>query len=203
MEAAPDATLARRLRDLRQAAGLTQTELAARAGISRAYLAALERGWSSATKAPPNPSRALLSAIAQSLGVTVADLRGQEPMPPLPFQPPVSRPGLELLGSAPGASASATGPWEWPTADGVVQVASGVDETLGLALGDWVLVRRLAAGEPAEGLCLLEQGQAWSWGRIALIAQQPYVSAPDGSFHPMPKERRAIARAIALVKPLA
>ncbi|HEY9854931.1 MAG TPA: helix-turn-helix transcriptional regulator [Stenomitos sp.] len=194
--------MARRLRDLRQAAGLTQLELATRAGISRAYLAALERGWSSATKAPPNPTRQVLSTLAHALGITVADLRGQQPTLPLPFQMPAPQPGLELLGSAPGAKSSNAEPWEWPAADGVVQVNPGVDEALGLMPGDWVLIRHLESGEVAEGLCLLEAAGTWSWGRIALIAQQPYVSAPDGSFRPMPKGMRAIARAIALTRPL-
>lgn len=202
MEAAPEAAFAQRLRDLRQAAGLTQTELATRAGISRAYLAALERGWSSATKAPPNPSRQLLSAIAHALGLTVADLRGLQPSLPLPFQPPAPPPGLELLGAAPGPLPGTSKPWELPAADGVVQVQEGVDEALGLSAGDWVLIRRLAPDEVAEGLCLLEAKATWSWGRIARIANQPYVSAPDGSFRPMPKELKAIAAAIALIRPI-
>lgn len=201
MEAPPEANLARRLRDLRQAAGLTQSELATRAGISRAYLAALERGWSSATKAPPHPSRQLLGSIAHALGVSLADLRGQQPTLPLPF--PAPQPGLEQWGSAPGARSGASEAWGWPHADGVVQVNLGVDEALGLAPGDWVLIRKLAPDESAEGLCLIEANKIWSWGRIARIAQQPYVSAPDGSFRPMPKGTRAIGLAIALVKPLA
>lgn len=200
MEAASGTTFAQRLRDLRQAADLTQTELARRAGISRAYLAALERGWSSATKAPPNPSRQLLAAIAQALGVTLADLRGIQPSLPLPFQSPVPAPDLELLGAAPGPMPGQASPWQLPEADGVVQVAAGVDEALGLAPGDRVLVRYLADGAVAEGLCLLESKKAWSWGRIAMIANQPYLGAPDGSFRPMPKETRAIALAIALVR---
>ncbi len=202
MPSAPEATLAQRLRDLRQAAELTQTELASRAGISRAYLAALERGWSSATKAPPNPSRELLSSLAHALGVTVADLRGMQPSLPLPFQPPAPAPGLELLGAAPGPRPGRTSGWELPAADGVVRVEAGVDEALGLSPGDHVLIRHLVAGVTAEGLCLLEGESGWSWGRIALIAGLPYVSAPDGSFRPMPKATRAIARAIALVRPL-
>lgn len=198
MQAAPE--LAQRLRDLRRAAGLTQTELASRAGMSRAYLAALERGWSSATKAPPNPSRELLGSLAHALGVTVADLRGLQPSLPLPFQP-APQPLLELLGTAPGPVPARPTAWEVPSADGVVRVGSE-DEALGLVAGDEVLVRRLAAGEAAEGLCLLERAGGWSWGRIAMIAGQPYVSAPDGSFRPMPKDLRAIARAIALFRNL-
>lgn len=200
MLAAPE--LAQRLRDLRRAADLTQTELASRAGISRAYLAALERGFSSATKAPPNPSRELLASLAHALGVTVADLRGIQPTLPLPLQLPSPASGPDLLGAAPGPRSGGQGDWRLPESDGVVAVQAGVDEGLGLVPGDHVLVRRLGPDERAEGLCLLESGKTWTWGRLAWIASQPYVSAPDGSFRPLSKETRAIARAIALVRSL-
>lgn len=197
-----EAAFAQRLRDLRLAAGLTQMALARRAGISRAYLAALERGWSSATKAPPNPSRQLLGAIAQVLGLSVAELTGSQPSLPLPFQAPSPVPGLELLGGAPGPQPFKSSPWELPEADGIFRVHAGVDEALGLSSGDEVLIRRLGPDDVADGLCLLETRDSWSWGRIALIAKAPYVSAPDGSFRPMPEGTRAIAVAIALVRPL-
>ncbi|HEY9898735.1 MAG TPA: helix-turn-helix transcriptional regulator [Pantanalinema sp.] len=196
--------LAERLSELRKAAGLTQVQLAERAGISRAYLAALERGLSSATKAPPNPSREILDALARALGLDRAALLGQpERQTALPF-PEEAAASLSRLGfapaPAPGGEAEA---WALPVADGVVEVADGVDEALGLSPGDGVLVRTLAPGaEAPEGLCLIETGGAWTWGRLARIAGQPFASAPDGSYRPLGKGAVVRAEAIALVRRL-
>lgn len=56
-----------RLRQLRKAAGLTQEQLAARAGISRSHLAEIETG-----AQPANTRR--LAALAKALEVQVEDL---------------------------------------------------------------------------------------------------------------------------------
>lgn len=197
--------LAERLSELRKAAGLTQSQLAERAGISRAYLAALERGLSSATKAPPNPSRAILDDLARSLGIERAALLGAaDRQPVLPFPEPSAMPSLLRLGVAPGpAPRGEADPWGLPAADGVVEVAEGVDEALGLAPGDAVLIRLLAPGaEAPEGLCLIESAGAWAWGRVAYIAKQPFMSAPDGSYRPFAKGAVVRAAAIALVRRL-
>jgi len=64
---APIARLALRLRTLRQARGLTQEQLAAKAGLSREYLARLET-------APQDPTLTTLEKLAKALKVTAGDL---------------------------------------------------------------------------------------------------------------------------------
>lgn len=59
--------MALRLKELRLAAGLTQVELAARAGIERSQYSKIEN-----EKEPANTRR--LASLAQALGVTVSDL---------------------------------------------------------------------------------------------------------------------------------
>ncbi|MBO9541882.1 helix-turn-helix transcriptional regulator [bacterium] len=197
--------LAERLSELRKAASMTQSQLAERAGISRAYLAALERGFSSATKAPPNPSRQVLEDLARALGVERAALLGDRThQPSLPFPEPSPLPALRHLGCAPGPVPAEDGsPWALPEAEGVVEVGLEVDEGLGLVPGDSVLIRWLSpVDEEPEGLCLIEQSGRWAWGRIAYIAKQPFMSAPDGSYRPFPKGAIAKAVAIALVRRL-
>jgi len=168
-----------RLRSLRAERGLTQTELASRAGLSRAYLAALERGLSSATKRPPNPTRGTLSAIARALGVTVESLRAPRAAP----EP---------------SSAPIHAPWQPPEADAVEVVTADVSE-LGLVTGDQVFVRNDPA---AEGVCLLRQGLTARWSQIARIGDRPFELAPDGSYRPLGNGVRVVGRAIALVRAL-
>jgi len=57
----------RRVRDLRQAAGLSQEELAFKAGIHRTYLGGIERG-------ERNPALKNIAAIAEALGVNITEL---------------------------------------------------------------------------------------------------------------------------------
>ncbi|MGH2625503.1 MAG: helix-turn-helix domain-containing protein [Anaerolineales bacterium] len=61
------ARLAVRLRTLRRDRGLTQQQLAAKAGLSREYLARLER-------ARQDPTLSTLAKLAKALRVTAADL---------------------------------------------------------------------------------------------------------------------------------
>jgi len=56
-----------RVRELRQAKGLSQEKLAEHAGIHRTYLGGIELGLR-------NPSLRNIARIAQALGVQVADL---------------------------------------------------------------------------------------------------------------------------------
>jgi len=56
-----------RVRDLRLAKGLSQEELAFRAGIHRTYLGGIERG-------ERNPALKNISAIAEALHVTLSEL---------------------------------------------------------------------------------------------------------------------------------
>ena len=63
--------IAAAVRHLRRRAGLTQAELAEKAGISRATLARVEL-------AEVDPAASTLRALARALGVTVNDLFGEE-----------------------------------------------------------------------------------------------------------------------------
>lgn len=55
------------VRALRVANGLTQEELADRAGLDRSYIGGVERG-------ERNPSLSVIEKIAEGLGVTLAEL---------------------------------------------------------------------------------------------------------------------------------
>lgn len=59
-----------RLRDARTAQSLSLTEVATRAGISKAYLSQLEHG------ASTTPSHHVLRRLATALGTSIADLTG-------------------------------------------------------------------------------------------------------------------------------
>ena len=64
---APVERMARRLQKLRERRGLTQEQLAKKAGISRGYLARLET-------ARQDPTLSTLEKLAKALGVKVAKL---------------------------------------------------------------------------------------------------------------------------------
>ena len=67
--------LARRLRDQREAVGLTQEKAAERAGLSRNHYQLLESGLSDrAKKAPANPRLSTLLDLAHALDCKVSDL---------------------------------------------------------------------------------------------------------------------------------
>jgi transcriptional regulator with XRE-family HTH domain len=55
------------VRKARTAAGLTQEELADRAGLDRSYIGGVERG-------DRNPTLSVIEKIAQGLGLTLAEL---------------------------------------------------------------------------------------------------------------------------------
>ena len=56
-----------RVRELRQTKGLSQEELAFKAGVHRTYLGGIERG-------ERNPSLKNIDSIANALGITLAEL---------------------------------------------------------------------------------------------------------------------------------
>jgi len=56
-----------RVRELRQAKGLSQEELSFKAGVHRTYLGGIERG-------ERNPSLRNIAAIARALGVDLSEL---------------------------------------------------------------------------------------------------------------------------------
>jgi transcriptional regulator with XRE-family HTH domain len=56
-----------RVRELRLAKGLSQEELAFRAGMHRTYLGGIERG-------ERNPALRNIAAIAEALGITLSEL---------------------------------------------------------------------------------------------------------------------------------
>ncbi len=72
-----DERIARRVRDLRAAAGLSLEALAARSGVSRSMLSLIERGQSSATAV-------VLDKVAGGLGVMLASLFDDPAAPPNP-----------------------------------------------------------------------------------------------------------------------
>jgi transcriptional regulator with XRE-family HTH domain len=90
------------LRQLRTSAGITQRDLAARQGLHRNYLGALERG------TVANPGLATANRLAQALGVSVAVLAESFVLPVqlteqprfAPPGPPSNEPGAEALGRA-------------------------------------------------------------------------------------------------------
>jgi transcriptional regulator with XRE-family HTH domain len=65
------------LKRLREARGLTQAELATRAGLSQGYIAKLEpsnRPGQHKSSHQTNPSLAVLTQLAQGLGITIEHL---------------------------------------------------------------------------------------------------------------------------------
>jgi transcriptional regulator with XRE-family HTH domain len=71
-----DDGLGGRLKQLRSELGLTQAEVARRAGVSAPYLSELEGGHGR------RPSGEVLLRLAEALGVTIAELLGRELRPP-------------------------------------------------------------------------------------------------------------------------
>ena len=67
--------IAGRVRQLRQERGLSQEELADRAGCHRTYVGMLERSLG-------NPSLAVLASLADALGVALGELVGGPPARP-------------------------------------------------------------------------------------------------------------------------
>jgi DNA-binding XRE family transcriptional regulator len=115
------------LRDLREAAGLTQAQLAARAGVSRQLVGAVEVG-----KHLPRVDAAL--ALAAALGVDVAALFLPEAAPAVdvvtgsaPADGELVRMGV--VGDRTVTAPVRTGPGGWDVADGVVE--AGAISTLG------------------------------------------------------------------------
>lgn len=73
---------ARRLRDLRDDAGLTQEKAAERAGMSRNHYQLLESGLSDrAKKSPANPTLLNLYELAEAFGVDITDVVAGLPRP--------------------------------------------------------------------------------------------------------------------------
>lgn len=64
--------IGRRVRKFRDERGLTQTQLAKDAKLSKSYLSEIENGET------PRPSGRTLYALAQALGVTMSDLLGRQ-----------------------------------------------------------------------------------------------------------------------------
>jgi len=61
-------SVGKRIKELREAAGLTQQQLAANAGVSVSIVAQLEQG------ATANPKHSTITKIANGLGVPVTEL---------------------------------------------------------------------------------------------------------------------------------
>lgn len=69
--------LAARLRELRESAGLTQEDVASRAGISRNHYQLLENGWGHrGSRSPANPRLSTLDRLCHVLGTSVPELIG-------------------------------------------------------------------------------------------------------------------------------
>jgi transcriptional regulator with XRE-family HTH domain len=69
-------TLGQRIRRFRADAGLTPSELAERASVSKSYISSLE----SDTEPERKPSAEILYKLARSLGVAMSDLLGKTPL---------------------------------------------------------------------------------------------------------------------------
>ncbi len=178
-----------RLLELRQAVGLTQAQLAARAAVSRQLVGAVENG-----RHLPRVDAAI--ALASALGVTVEELHRTDRAPVAPVDavvgalPPdgvavrVGRVGDRLVCAATGASFDA-----WAAADGVVArgslellddarpgvVVVGCDPAIGLAA-------RLVASEPvlAVAASTAEAVDALGAGRAhACVVHGPRGGLPD------------------------
>jgi transcriptional regulator with XRE-family HTH domain len=74
--AAPEETLGQRIKRFRTDAGLTPTELAERASVSKSYISSLE----SETEPERRPSAEILYKLARALGVAMSDLLGKTPV---------------------------------------------------------------------------------------------------------------------------
>ena len=61
-------SIGRRIKELREASGITRTELAKRANVTRAYVSALESG------SRDNPSLDVLRRLANALKTDVSEL---------------------------------------------------------------------------------------------------------------------------------
>jgi transcriptional regulator with XRE-family HTH domain len=79
-----DGAIGGRIRAFRKDRGMTLTDLATTAGVSKSHLSALENG------SGARPGAAILHKIAVALGVTLADLIGREVRPQAPTQVPAS-----------------------------------------------------------------------------------------------------------------
>lgn len=69
------------LREARDAAGLTQDELAARSGVAQATISSLERGTRT------NPTIDTVARLAEALGIAPSGLRFSEPQPEATVDP--------------------------------------------------------------------------------------------------------------------
>ena len=83
--------LAGRVRSLRVAARLTQSEVAFRAGVTVETVSRIERILSGAPSANPNPSLETLERVAAALGVEIVELLGA------PLSPRQEEDGLSTI----------------------------------------------------------------------------------------------------------
>ena len=86
MPYSPQRAFGDRIRELRQAAGLRQEDLADRCGLFRTYMSRIETG-------KANPTLTMIHALADSLGVAVTELFVVRAKPRKPVRPtaPLSR----------------------------------------------------------------------------------------------------------------
>lgn len=82
-----------KLRQLREAAGLTREQMAARAGTTAQYISHLENG------VKQNPAFDLVERLAEGVGATCKDFIGDTEPPPDP--PPPAKPGRPKKADAP------------------------------------------------------------------------------------------------------
>jgi transcriptional regulator with XRE-family HTH domain len=73
---APEETLGQRIKRFRADAGLTPTELADQADVSKSYISSLE----SESEPERRPSAEILYKLARALGVAMSDLLGKTPV---------------------------------------------------------------------------------------------------------------------------
>lgn len=184
------------LRGLRRAAGLTQDELAIRAGLSAKAISALERG---VNRAPRKDTLALLmkalrlSARDRAALTSAARLSGRGVIPGAPLEGPLRRPPFTSFGvSIARQPSSLASPTPRRSADfasrrfvGRIPELAAIDRHLRLEAPPVLLI----CGEPGIGKTrLLREASSYALGRgYALIeggcyrhsGQEPYAPLPS------------------------
>ena len=156
---AKDERSGRRLRELRERTGLSQTQVADQIGISRAYLSGLEGGHAT-------PGIQTLSKLARLYGVSL-DALHHDPWEGGPRPPPDTRP--EWTPPVPPPPARTAGRTPLPALPSAPQTVAEGDKTVPPLLDLW---RQLPAGQKFK----------------LLVEMQAFIDAAQGEAGPKPAD---------------